>query len=64
MGIENGVFLDAAFRDDEIIGNVFIQYPNGDHYYGGYMNGLKSGHGTFFCAIENSTYDGMHIKYY
>lgn len=49
--------MDAQFCEDQIVGPVFIRYPNGDHYHGAWVDEKKEGRGTLYSEAGRSTYD-------
>lgn len=57
----NGVLLEASFKDDVVVGNATITFPNGDVYTGAWHN-MIAGYGTFTSknclGVREITYSG------
>ena len=57
----HGVLLEASFKDDIVVGNATITFPNGDVYTGAWHNMIE-GYGTFTSknclGIRQITYSG------
>ena len=57
----HGVLLEASFKDDIVVGNATITFPNGDVYTGAWHNMIE-GYGTFksknCLEIRQITYSG------
>lgn len=47
MKLENGLCYDGGFSDSNLNGRGTLTYPSGDEYVGDFVNGVRSGEGTY-----------------